>query len=150
MSRKNRFIRTLTNEEISELEAGLKSKKGAAFQKRCHAILLSQKGYNIPTICDILGCSNDIVYIWFNRYEKEGISRLKTQPGQGRKPLLSIDNKIHVKAVEKAVKKSNEKGVNLLAEVDAELGLNEGLSMRMLRGFLKKTVTSGNGLEDVL
>ena len=150
MSRKKRYIRPLSNEEISELEAGFKSKKSRGFQQRCHALLLSHKGYDIPTICDILGRSNDIIYVWFNNYEKQGISRLKTQPGQGRKPLLSIDNKDHVQAVEKAVKKSNEKGVNLLAEVDAQLGLNEGLSMRMLRAFLKKTTSSGNELEDVL
>ena len=150
MSRQKRYIRPLSEEEVAELEAGHKSKKGQGFQQRCHAILLSHKGYDIPTICDILGRSNDIVYVWFNHYEKEGISRLKTQAGQGRKPLLSINNKDHVKAVEKAVKKSNEKGVNLLAEIDAQLGLNDGLSMRMLRTFLKKTITSGNELEDVL
>lgn len=150
MSRKKTFISDLELLEIAQLEAGKKHGKSDAFRTRCQAILLSNKGYTITKITDILSVSRGSVSTWFSLWKKHGLEGLKTKPGQGRKPLLSIDNKDHIKAVKKAVKKSQEKGVNLLAEVDAQLGLNEGLSMRMLRAFLKKTVSSGNALEDVL
>lgn len=150
MSRKKTFISNLDTTQIAQLEEGKKHGKSDAFRTRCQAILLSNKGYTTTEISDVLSVSRSSVFKWFSAWKKDGFTGLKTKPGQGRKPLLSINNQDHVKAVEKAVKKSNEKGVNLLAEVDAELGLNEGLSMRMLRAFLKKTIMSGNGLEDVL
>jgi len=150
MSRRKTFVTDLKPAEIAQLEEGNKHGKSHAFRIRCQAILLSNKGYTITEIIEILSVSRGSVSTWISAWEKHGLEGLKTKPGQGRKPLLSMDNKDHIKAVEKAVKKSQEKGVNLLAEVDAQLGLNEGLSMRMLRAFLKKTVSSGNGLEDVL
>ncbi len=150
MSRKKSFVSDLKPEEIAQLEEEKKHGKSDAFRTRCQAILLSNKGYTITEITDILSVSRGSVSTWFSAWKKHGLEGLKTQPGQGRKPLLSMDNKDHIEAVEKAVKKSQEKGVNLLAEVDAQLGLNEGLSMRMLRAFLKKTVSSSNELDDVL
>ena len=150
MSRRRTFISNLEISEIAQLKQEKKHGKSDAFRIRCHAILLSNKGYTASEISEILSISISSVFKWFSAWKKAGFEGIKTKPGQGRKPLLSINNKDHIKAVEKAVKNSNEKGANLLAEVDAELGLNEGLSMRMLRAFLKKTVSSGNGLEDVL
>lgn len=150
MSRKKTFISNVTIAEIAQLEEGKKHGKSDAFRTRCQAILLSNKGYTTTEISAVLSVSRSSVFTWFSAWKKHGFEGLKTKPGQGRKALLSTDNQDHVKAVEMAVKKSNEKGVNLLAEVDAQLGLNEGLSMRMLRAFLKKKVTSGNGLEDIL
>ena len=150
MSRKKTFVTELNPAEIAQLEEGKKHGKSDAFRTRCQAILLSNKRYTISEITDILSVSRGSVSTWFSAWKKDGLEGLKTKPGQGRKPLLSMDNKDHIEAVEKAVKKSQEKGVNLLAEVDAQLGLNEGLSMRMLRAFLKKTVSSSNELDDVL
>lgn len=150
MSRKKTFVPNLNGEEIAQLKEGKKHGKSDAFRTRCQAILLSNKNYPITEIMDILSVSRSSVHTWFSAWKKQGIKGLETKSGQGRKPLLSMDNKDHVEAVEKAVKKSQEKGINLLAEVDAQLGLNGGLSMRMLRAFLKKTVSSSNGLDDVL
>lgn len=150
MSRKKTFISDLEPEEITQLEEGKKHGKSEAFRTRCRAILLSNKKYTITEITDILSVSRGSISSWFSAWKQHGLKGLKTKPGQGRKPLLSMDNKDHIEAVEKAVKKSQEKGVNLLAEVDAQLGLNEGLSMRMLRAFLKKTISSSNELDDVL
>ena len=150
MSRKKTFIAALTPAKIAQLEEAKKHGKSDAFRTRCQAILLSNKGYTIAQIVDILSVSRGSVSTWFSLWKKQGLQGLKTKPGQGRKPLLSMDNKEHVRAVEKAVKKHQEKGVNLLAEVDAQLGLDDGLSMRMLRTFLKKAVSSSNALDDVL
>jgi len=120
------------------------SKKGYQFQNRCHAILLSNQGYAPSEIKDIFRVTVHTVYTWFNRWETGGIKGLKNAIGQGRKPSLCTDNKDHVKAVEKAVKKVNERGGNLLSEIESELELEAGLTMRIVRTFLKKLTTSGN------
>jgi len=135
MSRKIRFVKSLTEQEIINLEAGMKSEKGYQFQNRCHAILLSHKGYTPSQIKDIFNVTVYTVYTWFNRWENGGIEGLKNSSGQGRKAALNIDNSEHVRAVEKAVKKVAEKGGNLLAEIETESDLKEGLTMRTLRTF---------------
>ena len=110
MSRKKRYIRSLTEQEIAELEAGKKSKKGAQFNQRCHAILLSFKGYTVHQLAEIFSVRKNAIYLWFDRYEKGGISGLENKGGRGRKPLLQTNNKDHVRAVDKSVKKVNQKG----------------------------------------
>lgn len=144
MSRKIRFVKPLTEAEIADLELGMKSEKGYQFQNRCRAILLSHKGYTPSQIKDIFSVTVYTVYSWFNRWESGGLDALKNTAGQGRKATLNIDNAAHVKAVEKSVQKVAEKGGNLLAELETELDLKKGLTMRILRLFLKKLVMSGN------
>ena len=63
---------------------------------------------------------------------------LITKPGQGRKPNISIDNKEHVKVLEKAAKNAAEKGTNMLEEVVDKLEIKQGISQRTLRRALKK------------
>ena len=147
MSRKKRYIKFLSTSEIADLEKGMKSKAGYQFRQRCHAILLSHRGKEVSELEFFFNVSKQTIYSWLNRWESLGIEGLKNQSGQGRKAALCVDNKDHVKAVDKAVKKVNQKGGNLLSEVDQELNLEGGLSMRMLRSFLKKLVTSGKEAE---
>lgn len=149
MSRKKRFIENLTEEEKASLEAGTKRGRSKVFRNRCHAILLSSRGYSVDEIQDIFQVARSTVYNWFNRWEHDGIKSLSTQPGQGRKPTLWVDNAEHVKAVEKAVKKRAKDGTNLLATIEEELQMENQLSMRILRPFLKKLVSYGNALEEV-
>lgn len=148
MSRKKRYIRALIDEEIKALEAGMKSNKGYQFQHRCHAILLSNKGYSVPQLVETFGVQTNTIYTWFDRYENGGIENLENQPGRGRKAVLCIDNKDHVKVVEKAVDKVAKKGGNLLAEIESDLDLEQGLSRKILRSFLKKLVSSGNAADE--
>jgi len=148
MSRKKRFIQSLTTKERKALLEGKKSSNGYQFQQRCHAILLSESGTTVSELESIFSVSKQTVYSWFDRWESDGITGLHNKSGRGRKALLRIDNKTHVKGVEKAIKKVNERGGNLLAEVDKELNLDQGLTQRMLRLFLKKVVTSTNDVEE--
>lgn len=149
MSRKKRQIRPLQATEIKDLQAGIKNQKSYQFSHRCHAILLSYEGLEVSELIKVFGVSKNTIYTWFKRYESDGISGLKNKPGQGRKPTLCIDNKEHVEAVEKSVDKVNENGGNLLAEVEQELGLENGLSMKILRSFLKKKIMSISDAEEL-
>jgi len=144
MSRKKRYIKSLSSEERALLEQGRKSNKGYQFQNRCHAILLSESGKTVAELQSFYGVSPQTIYSWFDRWEQGGITALENKPGQGRKALLRVDNKDHVKVVDEAVAKVNKKGGNLLAEIESELELERGLSKKMLRTFLKKLDTCGN------
>jgi len=149
MKGKKRFISGLSKVVIKKLKAGKKTGKTAVFRNRCHAILLSNKAYQAKEIANILDVTLLTVYNWFNSWEKEQIEGLKTKSGQGRKPLLSIDNKSHVKAVDKAVKKRAQTGENILLTIEKELNLAGQMSMDILRPFLKKLVTHGSDFAEL-
>lgn len=148
MSRKKRYIEKLSEGEKADLEYGKKHGKSEVYRNRCHAILLSNKGYTVDEVMDIFEVVRSTVYNWYNRWDNGGIEGLQTQPGQGRKPSLSIDNAEHVEAVKKAVKKRAEHGANLLATIEEELGMEEQLSMDIVRPFLKKLVSYGSAFAE--
>lgn len=148
MSKPKRYISKLSKKEKASLLEGKKRGKSEGFRTRCHGIILSYRGYTTDEICEFFEVTKITVYNWMNRWERSGIEGLKTKPGQGRKPLLQTDNKIHVKAVKKAMKLRAEKGTNFLLQIQEELELEDELTMKMLRPFLKKLVTYGSGLEE--
>ena len=143
MSRKKRFIKNLSAVDKEQLDSGKKYGKSESFRNRCHAILLSFMGYEVSQIAQIFSVKERTVYTWFNNWEKLGLIGLKTTPGQGRKPKLSLDNTEHVQAVEKAAKNAAQKGTNLLQEVTEEISPKGGLSRWTLRRFLLKKSTVG-------
>ena len=91
MRGKKRFI-SLSESEVSFLEQGWKQGKSSSFRTRCHYILLSHQGKTISEILDFYQVTRQLVIRWFDRYEKEGIEGLRTTKGQGRPPILRIDN----------------------------------------------------------
>ena len=144
MSRKKLFIGNLNTEEKAVLEHEKKYGKSEAYRVRCHAILLSNKKYTIEQISDILGVSKSSIYNWFSAWRKQGIEGLKTKSGQGRKPVLCIDNAKQVEGVKKATKRAFENGKNILQEIQEELELEAPVTRDMLSLFLQKLVGSGN------
>ncbi len=149
MRGKKRFISGLPKVEIKKLKLGKKTGKTSIFRSRCQAILLSNKAYEAKEIADISDVTILTVYNWFNSWETGGIEGLKTKSGQGRKPLLSIDNKVHVKAVDKAVKKRAQTGENILLTIEKELALEGQMTMNILRPFLKKLITGVSGFAEL-
>lgn len=147
MSRRRSFIKNLTTVEKELLEREKKHGKSDNYRKRCHAILLSNRGYTIDEIMGFLEVSRASVSSWFSAWKKSGIEGLKTKPGQGRRPKLNIDNTEHVEGVKKAAKQAVKDGENLLAKIQNELELEEPITKRMLTLFLEKLVGSGNAAE---
>ncbi len=138
MSRKKRFIKDLTEEDLNELKEGRKNGKSYQFRDRCHCIILSFLGFEIKDLSLLFDVGQNTIRIWFDSWEKEGIKGLKNKSGQGRKPKISINNKEQVKVVENAAKNAAEKGVNMLDEIEEKLDIEGGFSQRTLRRFLKK------------
>lgn len=148
MSRRKSFIENLNTAEKAILEQEKKYGKSEDYRKRCHAILLSHRGYTVDQIVDFLEVSKGSVYKWFSTWRKDGLEGLKTKSGQGRKPTLRLDNADHVKGVKKAARKAVEEGTNLLLEIQQELEIEEPLTKRMLSLFLTKLIGHGNDVEE--
>ena len=77
----------LTEEEKAVLRREWRETKDRRLGIRYHAILLTQKGFPIKEIADILECGTSSVKKWIADYKREGLGglRSKPQPGNHRK-----------------------------------------------------------------
>lgn len=144
MSAEKRFIK-LSEEQRKELEQGFKSGSKSIFRQRCHYILMSDHGYEIPQIGELYRVTRQLVARWFNRYEEQGISGLHTAKGRGEKPILRLDNAEHVKSVQTLVEEHAQDLNPVLVALEERLG--QPLSKRTLHRFLKRLGTPGNASE---
>lgn len=144
MSRKKRFVEELAETESITLEQGFKYGKSVDFRQRCQTLLLSNRGYEVKQIVDVLEVCPQTIYSTLKAWEVEGLAGLIRKKGQGRKPTLQVDNVQHVEAVNKAVEKHAQSSSLILEELYAELDI-EPMSNRSLRRFLKKVATAGSG-----
>ncbi len=58
-----------------------------ALRRRTHAILLSNKGYSINQISDILAVRRGTVSIWLNAWKTDGLSGLTDKAHTGRSAI---------------------------------------------------------------
>lgn len=130
----------LTNAQRAELEHGYKM-GSSVFSRRCHMILLKSKGKISADVADIIGTNQVSVNNWLKRYEQEGISGLKTKPGQGRKPIF--DEQADEQKVKAAVKNERQRLKHAKADLEEQLG--KKFSMKTLKRFLKNLSANGNG-----
>ena len=57
---------------------------------RSHAIILSDKGYYVEQISDILDVCRQTVSNWLDKWEIDGYDSLFDKPGRGRRSKLSL------------------------------------------------------------
>jgi len=60
---------------------------------RCHALILSSKGYTITQLCDIFEVNRETISTWFDRWETSGVAGLKDRPKPGRPPIFTPSEK---------------------------------------------------------
>jgi transposase len=137
MQGKKRFI-ILNSDEESALELGWKKGKKMTFRHRCHYILLSSQGKTISEISSFYGVTRQSISQWFTNYEQKGIEGLHTSKGQGRPPILRIDNQVEMDKVEELVAASPQNLKVVVAQLKEEFDKN--LSVRTLQRTLKKKV----------
>lgn len=146
MSRKKRHI-YLTGDQVSALEKVYKGHSSHAFRKRCHCILLSHQGYTVGELAKFFQVSPISIYAWLNRWQRGGLQALQEQPGKGRKPKLSLNNKTQVKVVRQVVQKTPQNLNQVKSELEERLGIE--MSKRTLKRFLKNLVSDGDAFEPV-
>lgn len=141
MGAQKRFIK-LSEEQRKELECGFKSGRKPIFRQRCHYLLMSDQGYDIPQIAELYRVTRQLVARWFDRYKEQGIMGLHTAKGRGEKPILRLDNAEHVKSVKTLIEQHTQDLNPVLVALEKSLG--QPLSKRTLHRFLKRLATPGN------
>ncbi len=111
------YVRKLASEEKLTLEEMHKKHPLHLPRKRAHAILLSNRGYSVPSICGIYGACRQTVATWFSQWEKNGLCGLLDRPGRGRPRKLSLKQR---KDIIEKVKKSPRSLKKILADIEHE------------------------------
>jgi transposase len=123
----------LTPEQRTELESGFKNGVSHCLRMRCHAILLKAEGRTSKEVGLITGMCNISVNSWTKRFVINGINGLETQPGRGRKPIISIvEDK---EAILKAIKENRQRLQTAKAEWESQSG--KKVCRNTFRAFLK-------------
>ena len=138
MGRRAKSIK-LSVEQRAELELGYKQ-GSPPFSKRCHMVLLKSEGLISKDVSKFLMINQVTINKWLMRYIEKGLAGLKTQPGQGRKPIL--DEKTDKAKVKAAVKKERQRLKHAKEELEKELG--KEFSLKTLKRFLKNLSADGN------
>jgi transposase len=70
------FVRTVTEEERQQLEAGLRSSE-ASVLRRCQIILASARGQRAPAIAQNVGCDDETVRDIIRAFNQRGMAALQ-------------------------------------------------------------------------
>lgn len=85
---KKRYV-NLSESDILVLEDVKKNSTGERERDRAHALLLSNRGFDIPNLRSIFEVNRNTITDWFNRWEAEGISSLSDASRSGRPRIFS-------------------------------------------------------------
>lgn len=87
-----RYIK-LSVEEAVSLKECMQSSQDVRQINRCHALLLSHKGYTINQLSDIFDVDRDTISNWFARWRRQGLEGLSDAPRSGRPTKLNEEEK---------------------------------------------------------
>lgn len=146
MGRKSKYVEKLTEEQKSSLEKGYRQGKSPLFRRKCHCILLNDRGKDATELSDFFQVRRQSILNWLNAWEKSGLEELKLKPGRGRKPKLKKDNAEHVEIIKTLIENEPKNLFRVTAQIEAELDIQ--VSKKTLKRFLKNLNTNGNGLEN--
>jgi len=133
-----RFVK-LSEEELLTLQEGHKNGAQFQFRNRCQCLVLSSQGKTVSELAQFFEMNPITIYGWFDRWENNGIAGLMNQPGRGRKPILSLQNPVHIESVKTAVKKNAQSIKQMVAEL--ETALETEMSVDTVKRFLKNLVS---------
>ncbi len=78
-------------ETIEILHRAMVEGKSKQERRRSHALILSDGGMGIREIASSLDVSERSVYLWLNAWDERGLKSLLRKKGDGRRPLLKVD-----------------------------------------------------------
>ena len=131
-----RYIK-LTESEYLELEKAYQIPSKGYLRNRIQCLLLSNQGYSVPQLAALYSSQPRTIRNWFTRWETCGLSGLRILSGRGLKSAINMENRVLVEAIIEEVSKEPQNLSNVVARLNARLGLN--LSVGQLRQFLKKS-----------
>jgi len=133
-----RFVK-LIEPELKTLQEGHKNGSQFQFRNRCFCLILSSQGKTVVELSRFFEISRITVYAWFDAWEKSGLVGLMNKPGQGRKPILSLQNAAHVNQVKAAIKRNPQSVKSVVAELESKIG--SLMHPETLKRFLKNLVS---------
>lgn len=147
MSRKEKHI-ALTETELLTLQQGAKYHTKPEFREKCRALMLNQAGVTIKQIAAHLTVNHNTVGNWIMAWQTEGIVGLHRKTGQGRIPILKLDNFAHIQVLDKAVELHAQNVKAIQAELVKQL--DTPMSTDTVKRFLKKIIIHGDASDAVL
>lgn len=140
------FVKPLTEEEQTTLEDMHNHHPLPITRKRAHSILLSNKGYSIPIITEILGCCRQSVSHWINMWDSVGIMGLIERHRSGRpRKLTTIQEQEIIELVKenpRSIKKvlaelADKTGISICKETLKRICKKAGLRWKRIKKTLK-------------
>jgi len=133
-----KFIKTLSEEEMTKLVENYQTNDNFRVRNRSHAILLSAEGYPIDEIAVICKAHRNAVSRWFERWKEFGVDGLADGSRMGRPRFLSDSEE--AEAVEIALENprfpARQRG-----EISAAPG--KEISLWKVKDLIKKKTTFG-------
>lgn len=111
MRKPTKFVEELTDEQLSGLQALMKSGAPQRQRMRAHAILLSSRRFSIDRIAEIYEVDRDRVSVWLERWQAAGLDGLGDDPRTGRPPKLSDKEQTVLVEIVKADPRSTSRAV---------------------------------------
>jgi transposase len=116
-----KFVKELSNEQKSRLQAIMKSDAPQRTRMRAHAVLLSARRFSIDRIADVYEVDRDRVSQWLKRWGEFGIGGLADEARAGRPPKLSLAEQARAVEIVGEEPRSVRRAV---AEIDRRLKKN--------------------------
>ena len=133
-----RFVK-LAEAELITLQEGHKNGSQFQFRNRCFCLILSSQGKSVSELTQFFDISRITIYSWFDAWEQKGIAGLMNRKGQGRKPILSLQNSEHIKRVKNAIARNPQSVKSAVAELESKIGSR--MHPETLKRFLKNLVS---------
>jgi transposase len=119
-----------------ELDKIYRSHAKQYVRQRAHSILLSDRGYSVPSIAKLYSTRTHTVRSWFDRWESEGIAGLQIRPGRGLKSAINLANTVLVDSIREEVSLHPQNLRDAVIRINAKWGLS--LTVLQLKRFIKK------------
>jgi transposase len=131
------FVRALTDEERTQLTAGLRSSE-AVVLRRCQIVLASARGERVPHITQAVGCSEKTARQVIRRFSAQGVVALaagSTRPHRVRPQAFAGERAGQLRALlHRSPREWGKPGSLWTLEWAAEVSCAEGLSPSRVSG----------------
>ena len=131
------FVRTLSNDERKQLEAGLRSKDTFTL-RRCQILLASSRGDEVPQIARNLGCGQQTARDAIHAFNERGLGALEPGSSRPRRTHQAALDEKSAEAVREILHRSpREFGRDSslwTLEMAAQVSFEEGLTERRVSG----------------
>lgn len=94
-----KFVSPLSDTDLQVLNYAYMQGEKPALRRRAHAILLSNKGYTINQISDILAVRRGTVSIWLDAWKADGLKGLTNKAHTGRPAIYDEQDQELLKAL---------------------------------------------------